>query len=102
MFHFHCCLARDSIRDGIIRSVEIWSSSRTLQQMLNEINAVTTQDELYVKRTDGPERIQKAYRKAMLKCHPDKHVEFQANCRATEMFKWVNEHYSSYKKRHGL
>ncbi len=82
--------------------IEKWASARTLHQMLNEINVVTAIDALYVKRQDTPEHIHKAYKKAMLKVHPDKHVEVAANIRATEMFKWVNEHYSEYKKRHGL
>jgi DnaJ-class molecular chaperone len=44
-------------------------------------------------RSDSLTPVAKAYRKAMLKIHPDKHVgsDWTAHQRATEMFKAVTD-----------
>lgn len=65
--------------------------------MLNEING-----DRALKRMETLNTITKAYRKAILLIHPDKHMGDHGKfTRATEMFKYVNEAFQQYRKQHG-
>ncbi len=79
----------------IIREVEMWAHNKPLYVMLNEING-----ERSLKRFDTFAVVSKAYKRAILQIHPDKHMNDHGKfVRATEMFKYVNEAYQAYRKQ---
>jgi len=78
----------------IIAEVELWARNKPLYVMLNEVNG-----DRALKRTDNFAAITKAYRRAIIQIHPDKHMDDHAKfVRATEMCKYINEAYQTYKK----
>lgn len=90
------------VADRITKEVEIWAKNKALYIMLNEING-ETETRGGLRRYDGPDKVNKAYKKALLKIHPDKHMNEHAKfVRATEMFKYVNEGYQQHKKKAGI
>ncbi len=54
----------------------------------------------YLKPSAGLEAVQKVYRRALIKIHPDKasRSDFAAHYRATELFKIVSEAFQAFQK----
>jgi len=81
----------------ITHEVEQWAKNKPIHTLLNEVNG-----DRVVKATDGLAAVTKAYRRAMLKIHPDKHMtDPDSHVRATEMFKHVTAAYTLFKKSKG-
>ena len=52
-------------------------------------------------RSDGLKEVSKSYKRALLKIHPDKHMDNESkHLRATEVFKYVSQAFNEYKKKH--
>jgi hypothetical protein len=83
--------------DVIVREVEAWARNKPLYVMINEVNG-----DKALKRLDTLAVVTKAYRRAILLIHPDKHMDDPARfVRATEMFKNINSAYQTYKEAPG-
>ena len=61
----------------------------------------SVRDDQYLARSADVDKIHKAYKKAVLKIHPDKvnSSDFEAHLKANEMFKAVNASYELFKKK---
>jgi DnaJ domain len=91
---------RERVESRIQTEVEAWSRGKGLVRMLNDVNTAKFGDDLYLTRNSSLKVIKRTYRKALLKIHPDKHVnDWQAHIRATEMFKAVNSAYTSFNAK---
>jgi hypothetical protein len=87
-------------KDQIIKDVATWAKGKTIHVMLNEVNKYKSPSKK-LKRNHSFTPVNKAYRKALLKIHPDKHMasgDFAAHTRATEMFKIINTTFTDFKE----
>jgi membrane protein involved in colicin uptake len=81
--------------NAIIAEVEKWAHGKALWVLLNEVNGDRS-----ASAHDNLAAIGKAYKRAMLKIHPDKHMgDGNDHVRATEMFKHVTARYEELKKK---
>jgi hypothetical protein len=87
-------------KDRIVSEVMKWAQHKTIFAMLNEINGKQSSSEQgHVSRNSSEDDLARAYKKAVLKCHPDKHMgDFEGHLRATERFKALHEKYSKRKE----
>jgi hypothetical protein len=92
---------RTETQDRIIREVKAWAEGKSIKKMINEVNSEEKQaNTKALSRQDSLTPVAKAYKKALLKCHPDKHMhDFSEHVRATERFKYINEAFTAYKKK---
>jgi hypothetical protein len=97
---------REQLRERIVHEVSRWAQGRHIKSMLNELNGLASIDAPgYLKRTDAFACVSKAYKKALLRIHPDKHmsgadgVHDGKYLRATEVFKYVSQAFDEYKKK---
>ena len=52
-------------------------------------------------RSDTLADVSKSYKKALLRIHPDKHMDNESkHLRATEVFKYVSQAFNDYKKKY--
>lgn len=90
------------LADRIVKEVDMWSKNKSLHTMLNEVNGELESKPTGLKKYDNAANVNKAYKRALLKIHPDKHMDDHGKfVRATEMFKCVNEAYQQWKKKNG-
>eukprot|EP00462_Mataza_sp_D1_P020759 CAMPEP_0175139394 /NCGR_PEP_ID=MMETSP0087-20121206/10876_1 /TAXON_ID=136419 /ORGANISM="Unknown Unknown, Strain D1" /LENGTH=419 /DNA_ID=CAMNT_0016422395 /DNA_START=125 /DNA_END=1384 /DNA_ORIENTATION=+ len=91
----------ENLKDRTNKEVDSWSQGKDVRRMLNEILGYKERDEHYLNRMSGMEKVAKAYKKAVLKIHPDKVSvnDKEAHARATEMFKAVNNAFENFKKQ---
>ena len=91
----------DEARSKIIADVHNWAKVRSLPALLNDLNGSQPGDELFLAprpATFSP--VSKAYKRALLKVHPDKHMHDPlAHLAATERFKALNDAWIKYKKQ---
>jgi hypothetical protein len=86
------------LREKIVKEVALWSKGKNIKTMLNDVNELKTPTKA-LSRQSTLTPVQKAYRKAMLKVHPDKNMgDFKKHARATEMFKHISESFDKYKE----
>eukprot|EP01006_Ploeotia_vitrea_P044849 TRINITY_DN66880_c3_g1_i2.p1 TRINITY_DN66880_c3_g1~~TRINITY_DN66880_c3_g1_i2.p1 ORF type:complete len:482 (-),score=228.62 TRINITY_DN66880_c3_g1_i2:77-1522(-) len=87
---------REKIRERVLIEVAEWAQGRDIKDMLNVIHGSAT-----LKRSSTLNDVNKMYKRALLKIHPDKHdqSDFEAHCRATETFKAVNDAFQAFKDR---
>lgn len=94
---------RDKIElgDRILREVKRWARGKGIKEMLNSICDLPKHHPRYLNRLSGFDAVNRAYKHALIKIHPDKNMHsFEALTRATEKFKIVNGAFTAYKKRH--
>lgn len=86
--------------ERIQQEVEEWSRGKDIRSMLNDILKYAPDNPNYLERHATLAPVTKAYKKSMLKIHPDKVGvdDFEAHVRATEMFKMVNSAFQTFKK----
>lgn len=95
-------VGRERRKATIIAEVEAWAKARSIRTMLNEINGHSPDHKLYLSLTSPVATVNKAYKRAMLKIHPDKHMnDWEEQIRATEMFKEVTNKLQLFRKRMG-
>ena len=92
---------QERIKNNVDQWVAKWSYHRSLRQLLNSILGLKPHDSNYLKRGCHHQEIVKSYRKALLRVHPDKHVNatFQTRYKACEMFKIISELYQKFQKK---
>ena len=97
------CKFIDALITAIDEWIFKWSHHKSLRQLLNYILEAKPFDEEYIDRSANYKAITKAYRKAIMRIHPDKHVnsDFETRYKAAEMFKIVVQLYEKYKKKYG-
>lgn len=55
---------------------------------------------VYGVRSDSLKEVSKSYKRALLRIHPDKHMDNESkHLRATEVFKYVSQAFNDYKKK---
>lgn len=98
--------AKDAERtkEKIVLEVATWAKKKNILQMLNDVSGKKPNEAGYLRNTDPLETVVKAYKKALLLIHPDKHMGDElGHIRATERFKYVHEametHKSSMEKK---
>jgi len=83
---------KEKMTERVVNEVQLWARGKSLKRMLNEVNGVRPGDSVFLNRVASFSAISKAYKRAILKIHPDKHMgDHEKFVRATEMFKEVNE-----------
>lgn len=94
-------LEKENLKDAIIHEVDRWAKGRSIKSMLNELNGATLLEHSgFLKRSDGLKEVSKAYKKALLRIHPDKHMDSDAkHLRATEVFKYVSQAFNDYRTK---
>eukprot|EP00466_Bigelowiella_natans_P010078 jgi/Bigna1/80110/fgenesh1_pg.67_\ len=93
---------REKKRVLIAKQVERWARRKSLSEILNHVNGYARGDKLFVHRRSTYATVNKAFRKACLKIHPDKNMgDFDKHVKATEQFKVVNQLFADYKERMG-
>jgi hypothetical protein len=92
---------KETLKDAIIHEVDRWAKGRNIKSMLNELNGATSLEQAgFLKRSDGLKEVSKAYKKALLRVHPDKHMDSDAkHLRATEVFKYVSQAFNEYRTK---
>lgn len=90
----------ERLRDAVLADVARWARGKDVRAMLNDIHGWTEGSAAYLEKHASLAPVQLAYKKALLKIHPDKAdpKDPQAHLRATEMFKTVNAAFESFKK----
>jgi len=93
---------KENLRERIVHEVEQWAKGRSIKSMLNELNGLNNLNEQgYLKRGDTFKEVSRSYKRALLKIHPDKHMDNETkHIRATEVFKYVSHAYNEYKKKY--
>jgi len=73
---------------------------RSFLDMLNSVNSAGVGTELFVSVSSSVDAVSKAYKRAVLRVHPDKQTpgNRHAVLRATETFKVLNNAYDEYRK----
>jgi len=100
LLYFFCCTDRERLRERIVAEVEKWGNGKSLLSMLNDINHAKYGDKRYLHKYATFTPVNRAYKRALLSIHPDKHMKhFKAFVRATEMFKFVNSSFVKFRKR---
>jgi GTPase SAR1 family protein len=91
-------------RENVLSDVNRWARGKDIRSMLNEIHGWTDvggKDSQYLQNLASFAPVASAYKKALLKIHPDKvdsHRDPLGHLRATEMFKLVNAAFELFKK----
>lgn len=83
----------------ILKEVAEWARGKDIRAMLNDLLGYTPRDEKYLQRQCELAPVQRAYKKAVLKIHPDKTdaSDYEAHLKATEMFKTVNSAFETFR-----
>jgi hypothetical protein len=71
---------KEVARERIVSEVAKWARDKNIKAMLNEVNGLKTPDKNALKRQSTLTPVTKAYRKALLKIHPDKHQVCPHHC----------------------
>ena len=90
----------ERLRDAVLADVARWARGKDVRAMLNDIHGWAEGSAAFLEKHASLAPVQLAYKKALLKIHPDKAdpKDPQAHLRATEMFKTVNAAFESFKK----
>jgi hypothetical protein len=88
--------------EAISAEVTQWTLHKDIRAMLNDIHALSPSDATYLHSAASFQPVQLAYRRALLKIHPDKLVDQndeRSRHRATELFKHVNSAFELFKAK---
>ena len=78
--------------------MQAWAKQRSLFVMLNEINGAEPDSPLFLSNHPSYSPVNRAYKKAMVKIHPDKHMHDPiAHAQANEKFKYLNDAFLKFK-----
>ena len=92
----------ERLREAVLDDVARWARAKDIRSMLNDIHGWTegAPGGSFLEKHASFAPVQIAYKKALLKIHPDKvdAKDIQAHMRATEMFKTVNAAFETFKK----
>ena len=95
--------ADERAREAVLADVARWARGKDVRAMLNEIHgwSASGTPDLFLQPLVSLAPVASAYKKALLKIHPDKVDAARdplAHLRATEMFKTVNAAFEAFKK----
>ena len=88
-------------KEAVLADVARWARGKDIRAMLNDIHGwIEGSSTNYLDRHASLAPVQIAYKKALLRIHPDKvdATEAHVHLRATEMFKTVNAAFEAFKK----
>lgn len=92
----------DRMRESVLEDVARWSRGKDVRAMLNDIHGWSAGEASFLEKHTSFAPVQLAYKKALIKIHPDKVPPGEdggaAHLRATEMFKTVNAAFEAFKK----
>jgi len=104
----HLSQQQEKQKQSIIEDVQRWASGKDIRAMLNDIHGWTVDGPSLPDGTPNPylqihtsfAPVSNAYRKALVKIHPDKVAagDTMAHVRATEMFKVVSAAFENFKQ----
>jgi predicted GNAT family acetyltransferase len=91
---------KEKTTDAIHTEVEKWLKGKAVDKLLNEITGAKRGDANYLTTTSAEKAVTKVYRRALLKIHPDKHMQdWKQHIRATEMFKGVTTALATFRAK---
>lgn len=88
--------------ESITTEVLQWTLHKDIRAMLNDIHALAPTDATYLHPAASLQPVQLAYRRALLKIHPDKladQSDERSRHRATELFKHVNSAFEAFRTK---
>ena len=94
----------DEIKAEIDGYIKEMSYKKSLRQLLNSIFEYKPTDPRYLKHGCHTDKIKKTYRQAILKLHPDKHVNscYETKYISQELFKIITSKHDKYKSIYNI